>query len=192
MLARAHDFGPDATVLTDAKAVRGQIGMARQEVCVLRRGGQTPPAALTARVRIRTVCDRSFFVAGGGWKEVDRARRSGEQVRLTTAVPLDLIVVDGRCALLPVGDGAVLVGRSPLLDSLVAIFESTWAAAVEPSEEDRAIVALIATGLKDEAIARQLGIAPRTLRRRIARIMDALGADTRFQAGMQAVRRGWL
>ena len=30
------------------------------------------------------------------------------------------------------------------------------------------------------------------VRRRIAAIMSDLGADTRFQAGAEAARRGWL
>ena len=48
------------------------------------------------------------------------------------------------------------------------------------------------TGAKDEAIARELGIGVRTLRRRMSHLMGLLDAETRFQAGMQAVRRGWV
>ena len=51
---------------------------------------------------------------------------------------------------------------------------------------------LMAAGLKDEIVARRLGLSTRTLRRRIAGVMRELGADTRFQAGCEAVRRGWL
>jgi DNA-binding NarL/FixJ family response regulator len=32
----------------------------------------------------------------------------------------------------------------------------------------------------------------RTVRRRVADLMDDLGADSRFQAGVEAVRRGWI
>ena len=39
---------------------------------------------------------------------------------------------------------------------------------------------------------RKLGIGLRTVRRRIAELMTDLGVDTRFQAGVEAVRRGWL
>jgi DNA-binding NarL/FixJ family response regulator len=45
-------------------------------------------------------------------------------------------------------------------------------------------------GSKDEAMARQLGVSLRTVRRRVADLMTELGATTRFQAGMEAVRRG--
>ena len=47
-------------------------------------------------------------------------------------------------------------------------------------------------GAKDEQIARTLGISLRTVRRRIADLLSELGADSRFQAGVEAVRRGWL
>ena len=43
-----------------------------------------------------------------------------------------------------------------------------------------------------EAIARYLGWGVRTVRRRVAGLMDALGADTRFQLGVAAQQRGLL
>ena len=42
------------------------------------------------------------------------------------------------------------------------------------------------------AVARNLGLSLRTVRRRIAALMNDLGVDTRFQAGVEAARRGWL
>ena len=56
----------------------------------------------------------------------------------------------------------------------------------------REILRLMAAGLTDEAIAGRLGISARSARRHIAAIMDALGAVSRFQAGAEAARRGWL
>jgi DNA-binding NarL/FixJ family response regulator len=46
--------------------------------------------------------------------------------------------------------------------------------------------------MTDEAISRHLGWSYRTTRRRIAALLHTLGADTRFQAGLHAARRGWL
>jgi DNA-binding NarL/FixJ family response regulator len=60
------------------------------------------------------------------------------------------------------------------------------------SAEDETILTYLAAGLKDEVIARRLGIAPRTAQRRVARLMDLLGAETRFQAGLHATKMGWL
>ncbi len=50
----------------------------------------------------------------------------------------------------------------------------------------------LAHGARDEEIARSLGISLRTVRRRVAVMMTELGVDSRFQAGVEAVRRGWL
>jgi len=62
----------------------------------------------------------------------------------------------------------------------------------EVSAEDRALLQLLNAGLKDEAIARQLDMSQRTLRRRVADLTHRLGATSRFQTGTQAMRRGWV
>ncbi|KUH37310.1 MULTISPECIES: helix-turn-helix transcriptional regulator [Streptomyces] len=58
--------------------------------------------------------------------------------------------------------------------------------------EQRELLRLLAAGLKDEAIARRLGVHVHTARRRISRLLEALDARTRFQAGARATARGWL
>jgi DNA-binding NarL/FixJ family response regulator len=45
---------------------------------------------------------------------------------------------------------------------------------------------------KDRAIARALGVTERSVGRRIQEMMQSLQAGPRFQAGLQAARRGWL
>ena len=59
-------------------------------------------------------------------------------------------------------------------------------------DERAFLVRQLASGAKDEQIARTLGLSLRTVRRRVADLMIQLGVDTRFQAGAEAVRRGWL
>jgi DNA-binding NarL/FixJ family response regulator len=103
----------------------------------------------------------------------------------------------------------LIVHSSPLLDGVVRLFELLWehsstdtfgAVAGEArevtrtplSDEDRATLALLCAGVTDNAAARQLGIASRTWSRRIKRVMRILGVTTRFQAGMEAARRGWI
>ena len=56
----------------------------------------------------------------------------------------------------------------------------------------REVVTLLARGLKDDAIARRLGVSVRTVRRLISATIDDLQADSRFQAGVVAVQRGWV
>lgn len=87
---------------------------------------------------------------------------------------------------------------------LCNIFDQTWdlaspfsAAAGQGLEEvareiHETIIRLLAAGLKDEAIARRLGMSLRTARRHIADIMQELGAGSRFQAGVAAAARGLL
>ncbi|MFI1096942.1 LuxR C-terminal-related transcriptional regulator [Streptomyces sp. NPDC020917] len=137
----------------------------------------------------------------------------GEQARVVPRVPLKMVLIDGRDAVIPLtasAEGtrttAALVRRSRLCDALVELFEAHWAQAVpvfsrttapghahpDLSAAERALLHLLNAGLKDEAIVRQLSISERTLRRRVTDLTARLGATSRFQAGAQAVRRGWL
>ena len=60
------------------------------------------------------------------------------------------------------------------------------------SELTQAILGQLATGAKDELIARRLGMSVRTCRRHIAAIMLHLRAESRFQAGALAAQLGLL
>ncbi len=52
-----------------------------------------------------------------------------------------------------------------------------------------AIGRMMATGAKDAAIARELGLSLRTVRAEISALIAGLGAKSRFQAGCLLVRR---
>ena len=52
------------------------------------------------------------------------------------------------------------------------------------------VLELLAAGGKDESAARTLGLGVRTYRRRVAELMAALGAESRFQAGVRARELG--
>ncbi|SDZ09962.1 regulatory protein, luxR family [Saccharopolyspora shandongensis] len=97
-------------------------------------------------------------------------------------------------------DGSLVVHASGLLNALSGLFETLWTLAMPVSAEteqdqlsdrDRSIM-LMAAGATDEAIARRLHLSRRTVVRRIAALLDQLGATTRFQAGVQAAKRGLL
>ena len=137
---------------------------------------------------------------------VQRWAAAGEQVRLSVQ-PLPMIAVFGREVALVSAEGveseggARLIVRAPGLVSLVSdLFEQLWvrAAPLDPgadgaaADDRRRILELLMSGTKDETIARQLGLSLRTVRRRVAELMDELGARTRFQAGVEAHRRGLL
>lgn len=52
------------------------------------------------------------------------------------------------------------------------------------------ILEMLSSGCKDETAARTLGPGLRTYRRRVAELMTALGATSRFQAGAPARELG--
>lgn len=129
---------------------------------------------------------------------------AGEEVRITHRLPPAIAVFGGEVALVAsssangVAEGRILV-RAPALVSIVAeLFERYWENAVPllsttvgaGRNERLEILEGLMLGAKDEALARQLRVSLRTVRRRVADLMDELGATTRFQAGMEAVRRG--
>ncbi|MFE0695119.1 hypothetical protein ACFXOK_00265 [Streptomyces sp. NPDC059173] len=98
-------------------------------------------------------------------------------------------------------DGALIGHGLPFTPMLVRILTS--AARVEkhetpPVEEEpltplsREILRQLSRGAKDEAAARDMGMALRTYRRAVARLMDSLDATSRFQAGYAAAQRNWL
>ncbi len=88
-----------------------------------------------------------------------------------------------------------VVVRDPLVVRLYgAYFDACWRhAAPVPTGRDRTadtrLVELLELGMKDEAIARYLGVSLRTVRRRVASLMSVNGVDTRFQLGWVLARR---
>ena len=82
---------------------------------------------------------------------------------------------------------------------LVGVWETAWPVpglAGRPYDAgtggQRLLLSQLAGGAKDEQIARAMGLSVRTVRRRVADLLDELGVSSRFQAGAEAVRRGWL
>jgi sugar-specific transcriptional regulator TrmB/DNA-binding CsgD family transcriptional regulator len=162
-------------------------------------------------VRNRTIYDRDALGPADRVEKLRQLAVRGEEARVLPGVPMKLVIADRRVALAPhdrPGDTAVLVRSSALLDGLVTLFETLWEQATPLwpqqrwtamheagpldalSTRDQQLLALLAAGLTDQAIARKLGVALRTVERRVRRMMDGLGARTRFQAGLQAAGRG--
>jgi DNA-binding CsgD family transcriptional regulator len=164
---------------------------------------------LPTGVRYRCVYDRSGLDLPGRLAAVRDLVANGEQARVASAVPVKMFLADDRLGLISLtrsatSDSALVIHQSSLLDTLIALFEKVWADAVPirfgaPADADsprqehyRTLLGLLAVGLTDEAIARHMGWHPRTAQRRVRDLMAELGAQTRFQAGLQAARRGWL
>ncbi|MFF8277336.1 TrmB family transcriptional regulator [Streptomyces lateritius] len=175
------------------------------------------PMALDRGVLFRAVLDRAVLAEPGIVRDAIESLRNGVQLRVTDHLPMKLVLADADLGLVPLAvtpagePGAVLLHRSGLLNALDALFETVWRTAhplelpgrgagsealVEvgpqgPTELDRRILALLLAGLTDQTAATQLGLSPRTLHRRLRRLMDLAGVQTRMQLGAYAVRSGW-
>jgi sugar-specific transcriptional regulator TrmB/DNA-binding CsgD family transcriptional regulator len=163
-------------------------------------------------VRYRIIYDRQAVSLPGRLPEIEGSVVAGEEARVTD-VALKLGLSDHPLAMLPLRTHPVdletwlVIHDSVLLDALSALFEMYWERAVPlhikqerpdmtghdaPNETDRALLSLLAAGLTDKAVADHLGWHERTAHRHLRLMMRRLDATTRFQAGYQAVRRGWL
>jgi hypothetical protein len=139
--------------------------------------------------------------------DVLRARsEAGELIRVVAAIPTRIAVFGDSAALLPDRWGEnsgrrLIVREHSLVGAVTALFEQMWERAMtvpglggtaDAGGARRLLLVQLAHGAKDEQIARTLGLSLRTVRRRVADIMADLGAESRFQAGVEAVRRGWI
>lgn len=162
-------------------------------------------------LRLRTVFERSLLDDPAHVRRIMQGVEAGEEARVAR-VPLKLAIIDREWAMLPLlhaggqtPEATVIVRRSVLLDSMLALFESVWQHGVEvkssggeavlmgTAEGDlRQLAHLLAAGMTDIAIGHHLGVSQRTVRRRIKELMDELRVDSRFAAGVRAAERGWL
>ncbi|MFF5502296.1 DNA-binding response regulator [Streptomyces roseolus] len=135
------------------------------------------------------------------------------RARFADAIPFKLIVVDRTVAAVPLDlellyNGLLLIRDPVVVQALVRAHQACWAAAEElvrlppprpaggpaggPPELLRPVLEALVSGLTDEAAAARLGMSARTYSRRVGELMAALGTTSRFRAGVEAARRGWL
>ncbi|WP_329375797.1 helix-turn-helix transcriptional regulator [Streptomyces sp. NBC_01351] len=167
-------------------------------------------ATLARGVTQRVVYSRaSLEVPGQLETAIEPCIEAGEQAKVAPSVPVKLVIIDEAYALVSlsireadVHNTMLVVQPCGLLSALQALFEQTWQAAlplhgratrpVGLPPADRRLLRLLAGGASDEVIARELGVSRRTFFRRLQILMARLGAENRFQMGLQAQRCGWL
>ncbi|RCW47056.1 hypothetical protein DFQ14_101400 [Halopolyspora algeriensis] len=166
---------------------------------------------LSEGVGYRVLYDRSALARPPQLDVTSRLVSFGEQARVVHAAPTKLLVVDDMVALLPLiadeqsVDSAVVIRSSAMLTAVLRIFDDLWRFAaplrsepealqgdVAPSEEERWILSLLASGATDATIGRMMGFSARTAHRRVRELITRMGVETRFQAGVQAAKLGWL
>jgi sugar-specific transcriptional regulator TrmB/DNA-binding CsgD family transcriptional regulator len=190
------------------------LGFVRSDVAVVPAEENTAEdAAVTRGVRYQVLIERSAFDRPGYFAAASDSIKAGEEVRVVPELPIRLLIVDRRIALVPLlsaserSIGALIVHRSGMLDALLALFDRFWrdgiplmpgangkveGPRVGLPELDARILGLLLAGLTDQAVANQLGLSMRTVQRRVRALMDLVSADTRLQLGFHAARNGWL
>ncbi|MFI9580510.1 DNA-binding response regulator [Streptomyces sp. NPDC052236] len=136
----------------------------------------------------------------------------GMQIRIAaTPIPQGTFIIDRRTMILtdpvPPAPAAhshrtyTMSAAPALVGGVYALFEAAWESAVDlaaflGSERPRIdaqtsrVLRTLGSGITDEAAARELGMSLRTYRRRVAELLVALNAGSRFQAGVRAGELG--
>ncbi|MBF9132820.1 hypothetical protein I0C86_28255 [Plantactinospora sp. S1510] len=161
-----------------------------RDISVLRRG-----------IRLRVLYQHAARADLATRAYIRKITAAGAEVRTTDQAPRPFVVFDNEIAIVPDAEGALEIRSSPLARVLCDVFESLWRAALPhrpdeagyqdaAGEMQKTIARLLAEGLTDEAVARRLGISPRSCRRHIAALLKQLNSVSRFQAGMLAAKAG--
>ncbi|MEU8180137.1 LuxR C-terminal-related transcriptional regulator [Micromonospora sp. NPDC049044] len=169
---------------------------------------QLDAVAIDRGVRVRTVYLDSVRNDPHTLKYASWLSDLGSEVRTAPTLPLRLLIVDRRVAVVPAQTedsraAAVVVTSEGVVAGLAALFQSVWRTATplgSPrrrddeglSAQDRDVLKLLGQGLTDEMIARRMGVSVRTARRIASDLLTRLDARSRFQAGAKAVVREWL
>ncbi len=175
--------------------------------------GQAPGVVIAPGTQVGILVDRPTLDLPGMLQELDRHVAFGHQVRVINRLAFTVVVSDDDTVLIdlshlePHGDVSFEATRPNIVAALLGWLTIVWGEAVPLASivdqsgrlhahsvdaRDRRILALLANGLSDHVIARDLGISTRTVERRVRDLMNRLTATTRFQAGVQAARRGWI
>jgi DNA-binding CsgD family transcriptional regulator len=164
--------------------------------------------SLSEGVTMRTIHLKPMSRVPHGAAHLQSLVERGVSVRLANALPFRLIIVDQHWAMVPApavgGELALLLLRGgSMVQLLTKVFEHSWlmasplagpegSEAGEPTPQQRVMLRGMASGMKDEAVARELGVSIRTYRRLLAALMEIMGVESRFQAGAKAMSMGWL
>ncbi len=192
---------------------------ARSEICSFSPGGAHRPDAmedskrlnheiLKRHVTIRAVYQDAYRNDADTLAYAQWLTTEGGQLRTVPALPMQLIIVDREIAIVPVSPteprlGALEIRDLGVVATIAALFEQTWQSATPFGQApivgetgltplERQVLRMLSDGATDEMAARRLGVSVRTLRRTIADLTERLQATSRFQAGVNAGRAGWL
>jgi DNA-binding CsgD family transcriptional regulator len=174
---------------------------------VLRDGRARDRLLIERGLRIRTIYAKHVTNTAYVRAYLDDLVSFGYQVRTAPTLPMRMIICDGQRALIPLDltngrAGAIAIDGEMLVRSLVKVFEHCWQSSsrLEESaesasgltEQELTTLRMLAVGMKDEQIARSIGVSVRTVSRTVSDLMRRLDAQSRFQAGVRAFQAGWV
>ncbi|MBS2965771.1 helix-turn-helix transcriptional regulator [Actinocrinis puniceicyclus] len=204
---KAHELLFRAARNCTEEALTTHVG-SQTDVGLLEQSAETAVAMLSRRVRQRMIYQHISRSSLGMRSFIRTVTRYGGLVRTTSESFESIAVFDRSTAFIPmerngVASGIVVITHEAVVRYLCRGFERLWSGAMPFTEElathelalrdnRMLLMRLMAAGLKDEAIANRLGISTRTCRRHMAALLEALGASSRFQAGVKAGQLGLL
>ncbi|MGW6445178.1 hypothetical protein [Lentzea sp. NPDC055074] len=156
------------------------------------------PDVLVDRRRVVFASGQVIPVRSSGDARLDGARVADHEFPWTVvAVEHSFVVIRDKEEVL-----RVLANAKELVSALALLHDALWlllgreaeleGASQVPPEHLQPVLETLAEGATDQAAQRALALSSRTFSRRASELMDALGARSRFQAGVEAARRHWV
>jgi DNA-binding CsgD family transcriptional regulator len=213
---------PGAQIITDRDEItqlsHSLINLARSDMMTMDNCLQETPiqqisvipplprfqGAVRYRSIYQTTCLEHPIIA----KAIEASVQAGEEARVLPEVGMKMKLVDDTLAMLPLTrtgmGGALILRAAVVIGDLRKYFEMLWERATPLGAEEapsnrsplndiqQQVLLLLSQGLQDEAIARRTGQSVQTVRRHASAIKTLLDVETRFAAGVAAIRRGWL
>ncbi|MFI6395469.1 LuxR C-terminal-related transcriptional regulator [Nonomuraea sp. NPDC050547] len=164
-------------------------------------GADLPKAGMSRR----TIVPRRLLENPAAAAHCGRLHAAGDRHRITDKAIQRMVILDRAIAFIPAapntpGGGTLMIRQPGAVATLADLFEGVWAHATDLesadaivlSDHERQILRLMATVAKDEVAARSMGIAVRTYRRHVAKLLITMRATHRVHAALIAQHRGWL
>lgn len=141
--------------------------------------------------------------SGAARERVDRLSEEGALIRVSPRALRRLCVVNRSVAVVDLSTGvaardaeAVRICNADIIRAVIGHFEELWHSAVSLAGEgpvtldrftdrQRRVLELLAEGMTDEMVSRELSVSTRSVRTEVAIIREILGASSRFEAGMR-------
>ncbi|HEV7648257.1 MAG TPA: DNA-binding response regulator [Actinophytocola sp.] len=164
-----------------------------------------PPPEHRPGMKVRKLYRPGVLLNPSSAQHLAALRAAGADIRITQDDINETIILDRRVVILA-GDlsagrrSYTVISQPDTVAGVASLFEAAWRGSTALATYDAQlaelrslaprVLELLAAGGKDESAARTLGLGVRTYRRRVAELMVALGAESRFQAGVRARELG--